>query len=362
MSLATFFGFGGGSGESSELPVLWKLPVLQAAFVELDTEAIYAKILTDVAERCHGLNDDQQSLLFDNCVKSSNSDGLITLFAKGLSNKSELFLVYDKSIKVFRTATGEEIQQIREDYKKQAQSSVGVFISFKNNSRADMMKLYSGIEFNTICGLNKNINLATAIQFKMSKLRESVGVTDADEVKAQAKAIATGMAQGRDALLDGEDKIELPKLDMKPTTEAIAFLEGKRSFYLNMPASYINGILSGGLGATGEADQNAVERGLKHWFFAVMKPALEALFDATITYKSQNYRMITQALEALKTFDLTSNDFLNDENKKAIIEGLLGIDSDDNKITLTEGDDTSKEKDVTNSLPPGAKKPNEVKV
>ena len=159
-SLSTFFNFKGSIGDDLiELPNIFPLEFNKLDFVQVDTTSIYSKILIDVTERTHGLNDDQISLLWDNCLMNSSSDGLITTLAKAMADKKELFLVYEKSVGVIRPATPAEISQIKKDYEKSAQSKIGVYISFLNYKKSDMVKLYSGLEYDTIASLHKSMNL-----------------------------------------------------------------------------------------------------------------------------------------------------------------------------------------------------------
>jgi hypothetical protein len=266
-------------------------------------------------------------------VQSESSDGLITRLAKAMYDKKDLFLVYDKAVGVLREADQTEQAQIKEEYKSNAQSKTGVYISFKNYVRSDMLKLYSGLEYCTIGSLNKSMNLTKAIQIKLADLRKSVGAVDSDAVKKQAQSMAKSLSEGKDIYMDGGDSIETAKADLSATKESITFLDAKRSFYLGMPASYINGEQTGGMGTTGENDTKATERGLKNYYFSIIKPVVEAVFGASVTYKSQDFRQITQACTAMKDFSLAADDYITWENQKKIIEGLLDIDADDNKLT-----------------------------
>jgi hypothetical protein len=328
MSLATYFGWSNVvTPTDTELPDIFPLTgVLKSDFIKTDVIAIYAKILTDVIERTHGL-----ALLWDNCLKSESEQGLISMLAIAMTEKADLFLVYNKEVGVVRKATHDEKIKIEADYKKNAESSVGIFISFKKYTRTDMIMIYSGLEFCTISALHKSMNLSKAIQIKISDLRASVNLTDASIAKSQAQTIARGLGQGKDVYMDAKDVIETSKPDLESVKQAIGFLNQKRSFYLGLPESYINGIQTGGLGTTGENDTKAVERGLKSYYFAIIRPVVYALFNVKLDYKSQDFRQITQGLEALKTFELTGEEFLSSENKKRIVEGIFDVDPDDNE-------------------------------
>lgn len=328
MGLAELFSFGRSSTTSDELPEIFPVSVTQSDFVKADVVTIFSKILTDVLERTQGLSDDQVQLMWDNCVKSSKSDGLVTLLARAMAEKQDLFLVYEKAVGVIREATPEERQKIETDYKTSAKSATGVFVSFKNFTRSDMVKLYVGLEYCTIAALHKSMNLSKATQLKMSKLRSSVALDDVAEVKTQAVAIARALAAGKDVMIDSEDEIANSVPDLTAVKSSIEFVMQKLAFYLGMPSSYLSGEQTGGLGTTGEGDQKAVERGLKGYYFAVMKPVLEAIFGVTLSYKSQDFRQIAGSMEVIKTFALVDEDLISTENKQRIINSLLDLPED----------------------------------
>lgn len=324
MNIANWFSFASTQiSGSAYLPDIFPMSIAQTEFVQTDVENIFAKILTDVVERTQGIPEDVLPLLWDNCLQSEASFGLITLISKAMTNKEELFLVYREGI--LRRATHEEMLQIKSDYEKKAQSSVGIYISFRNYLRADMIRFYSALEYCAVASLNKQMNLSKAVQYKYNKLRETVSLIDKKDVFDQAVNIANNLAAGKDIMLDAGDKIETAVPNLEATKESILFLDSKRCFYLGMPMSYVSGELNGGLGDSGQADARAVERGLKNYYFSVIKPVVEAIFKIKLTFKSENFQQVATALEALKTFDLISDSYLSAENKTLLIDKLLDL-------------------------------------
>lgn len=327
MSLSQWFGWN-RTESGDEIPEIYPVPIMAGAFVDTDIVTIFSKVLTDTIERTQGLTDDQVALLWDNCVKSSKSDGLVSLLAKSMSAKGELFLVYEAAVGVVRVATSEEQGQIKADYAKQGQSKAGVYISFANFKRADMVKFYLGLEYCTVASLYKSMNLSRAVQLKVSDLRSSVSLADADDAKVQAQRVAQALGAGRDILIDAKDKIETAVPDLSATKEAIAFVVSKLSFYLGLPDSYLTGIQTGGIGSSGENDMRAVERGLKSYYFSIIKPTLEALFGVKTAYKSQDFRQIESAGDILKTFALIDDTMVSADNKRMIVNKLLDLPED----------------------------------
>jgi hypothetical protein len=327
MSFASVFSFLGGSPVSDDLGRIFPLTITEADFIGIDVKTIYKKILTDVLERTQGLNEEQESVLWDNCLMSESRDGLVTMLAKAMLAKSELFLVFKEG--VLRTATQEERSQIEADYKKKASSATGVYVSFKNFDVNDMIKVYSAIDFCTIGSLYTSQNVSKAVQIKVNELRSSTAMSDSAGAKAQMLAIANGLKEGKAVGMDAKDVVDMAKPDLTATKASMELTAQKMSFYLNLPASYVTGILNGGLGDTGQADAKAIERGLKGYFFAIIKPVCKALFNVTLKFKSDDFQMLSTGLEALKTFDITSNDHLSGENKTLIVNKVFGLPEDE---------------------------------
>jgi hypothetical protein len=203
--LANFFSFRGASISDCDIPEIFPMSMDQKEYTNADVFNIYLKILTDTMARTFGLPDDQQTFLWDNCLKSESSDGLITMLARAMTDKQDLFVVYDSGIGVLRRATSGESQQIKDDYAKQGESTVGVYISFKSYARTDLVKFYSALEYLTIASLNKSMNLSKAVQIKLADMRASVSLADSDSAKAQARTVATALSEGRDVVLDAKD-------------------------------------------------------------------------------------------------------------------------------------------------------------
>ena len=330
MNLSSFFSFSGVSSTTTELPELFPLPIIQRDFIINDVVNIYAKILTDVVERTQGIKEENLNSFWDNCLQSENNEGLITMLSKAMTNMTELFLVYDNALKLLIKANPEQMRIIKDDYARLGSSPVGTYISFKNYKRTEMVKIYSALEYCAIGAMNKNMNLSNSIQLKISDLRGSVALVDKSVAEAQAKTIADGLSLGKSVLLDAKDKIETATPQIEAIDKSMEFINERRSFYLGLPASYITGVGSKGMSDTGEGDSKAIERGLKNYYFSIIKPVVESVFKETKTsFKSEDFRQIDSALNALKTFELTSDEYLGKENKTEIVNKMFGLPDDE---------------------------------
>lgn len=332
----SWLNFLGTNSKEENLPDIFPIPILQNIFVQIDVQNIFSRILIDVFERTDGLNDEQKPLLWDNCLASEKKDGLISLLAKAMVKKSELFIVYRASTKVVGEATAEEQNVIREGYKTKAEpvklpdGGIGIFVTFKNYLKSDMIQFYSALEYCAVGGLWKQANLSKSIQIKINELRASVSLGDSAAAKMQAKAMADGMAAGRDILGDAKDVIETLTPDLTATDATLDLIAKKQSFYLGLPASYFSGEQSTtGLSDTGKADTKAVDRGLKAYFFSIVKPVADGLFGITTEYAAEDSENLDTALKLLETFDRTSNEIIGLENKTKIANLAFGLDEDE---------------------------------
>lgn len=329
MSLLAKIGFGGSAGypaSTAELPDIFPFPMECTPFVETDVTNIFYRILVDVIERTEGIPDEKLPLLWDNCLASEVNEGLITMVAIAIAKQGELFLVYDKALKLVRKATAEEQNKIRDDYKARAESSTGVYISFKKYDRVQFIRLYSTLEYHNIGSLFKSMNLSKAIQIKAMGLRGTVGAADSSIAAAQGKAIAENLKRGRDVLIDKDDSIETTTPDLTATDKGLDFIAQKQSFYLGLPASYIRGAAnSTGLSDTGHADARAVERGLRPYYFSIIKPLLKELLSIDTKFKSEDSFALDLANKTLTTFEATSDSFLSAENKTKLLNRLYGL-------------------------------------
>lgn len=313
----------------AELEDLYPFPMALDRFVDLDVEIIYERILTDVLERSATVPEKIQALLWDNCLQSEKPEGLITLLVQAMTKKQKLVLVYDSALEVVYKASAAEQQKIEEAVKKTGQwkegSKTGAAISFDKRHIVDFVRLYSALEYAAIGSFWKSMNLSKAVQVKVDQLRASVAQMNSEPVVAQGKAIATGLKKGHDVMIDAKDVIETAKPDVTATNSALEMINQRRSLYLKLPASYLLGITTSGLGDTGKADAKAVDRGLRTYFYSIIKPLFKSLFAVSLTYVPDESDQLSAGLAALQTFELVSDDYITPDEKRTILARMLGL-------------------------------------
>jgi hypothetical protein len=326
MGLSDFLGFGSAiTNPTIELPDIFPFDYRLDEFVKIDVESIYKKILTDVVERTSGITDENEKALWDNFLESEASKGLISLLAEAMFKNGDLFLTYKQG--VLRVADHEEVEKIKQEYAS-GTPTTGFYFNFKFFKVNTMIKMYSTNDYYALSALHKKNCISKAIQLKIANLRQSIAEGDATPILAQARAIAQGLKEGKDVALDGGDKIETGSPEMESTKQAIEFNDAKKAFYLGLPLSYVTGEQTAGMNATGEVDARAVERGLKNYYRSILKPAVETIFNIKTTFKSDDFRLLTQAFEALKTFELADLDnvYFDSDEKRDIVRKLFNAE------------------------------------
>lgn len=322
-----FLNFNKTSSGENEIAEIFPLSMPKIDFIHCDIMTTWTKILTDTVARCHGLPKQYDSIWWDSFVETQNSKGLITLLSEAMAHKRELFLVYSKETKILRIADQVEQTKIKDDYKKLGSSPVGVYVSFQQFKKTDILFLYSALEYCTIASLHKTLNIAKAVQVKISDIRSSINLSDASVAIEQGQNVATALRNGNDILIDVKDDITTAKPDVEAIEASMKFINGKRAYYLGLPLSYIDGEQTSGMNSTGEQDTRAVERGLKAYFESIIKPLISDLLGVELKFKSQDFRNINSALEALKTFQLIDIDVMPTKFKNQIIAQMFDIDT-----------------------------------
>lgn len=355
MSVLSFLFPTGTKTTELSLGEIFPLKIIaQDTFIKQDVLSTFKKILRDVLAKTHGLNDEQSQAMNDSCVATDAAKGLVTLLSETMYNQTDIYIVYKNN--VIRIADAEEKKQIEADYKKQASSKVGIYVSFKNYDAATRLKLYSALEFLSTCSIYAQSNLSKSVQVKIDKLRASVSLTDADAAIAQAQAIASALKAGNATLLDSGDAIVVPTVDTSAIEKALEFINAKRAEILGMPITWLEGVTASGLSNSGEADQRAVERGLKFYFDWIIRPVCYALFGVKVTFKTQDFRLLTSALEALRTFDMTSDSYLPQEKKIEIVARVFDIEPEELK-KLIKAEDAKRAKNSPTPPAPVAPAP-----
>lgn len=319
-----FFGFGKifGTREATEaeLDAPFKMAIDREQFYKVKTELLFKKILQRVYSRSEGATDkDKIASLSDSSEKSNAPKGLISLLACAMTLKEQTALVYE--VGIVRKATEEEKKQIEADYKKVAKSSKGVLVNFKDYWLSDIVQAYMAIVFDILSTMNTQVGLSKALQIKINALRGTVAAVGKDDPIAQAKAINEALNKGQSVLLDVKDEVASSKLDSDTVKNAIAMINALMASDLGVSLSFINGELTTGMSATGEADANADEYGFQDFFNSIFKPTCDKLYGWNLQFVTDDWRYL--AAMADKLIIVENSSLLSDEQKLAFANRLI---------------------------------------
>jgi hypothetical protein len=332
-------------GQSAEYNVSFDNPfpfgkqIAESVFVDYCLENIYRKILTDCYAKTRGIEAGHKKFYWDTVVKSygkSNADkGLITMLAKAMAAKEDLFLVYKSD--VLRRAGSKESESIREAFDNKSQTDgqspmqspkgqsprqcPGYWFSFMEYTLSDILKVLYGFQYIILGSTYTSMNTAKALQLKINDLRRLVSDNDRANPIKQGTDIVAALKEGKSVMLDVADKIEHSSVDMEPTEVAVKFINGMIAFYLNAPLSYVNGQLAQGLSTTGESDGIAVERCLESFFNSVLKPVSDEIFKSDISFVCDNWRRLGAVANIMPVIESTG--LICDEKKRKLVEELF---------------------------------------
>jgi hypothetical protein len=320
----SFFGkiFGAGAATETELAAPFRININQSVFCEIKTETLFKKILQRCYSRSEGATDDNKiASLFDSSERSGAQKGLISLLAWAMTNKEEIAIVYDSG--VARKATPEERNLIEEDYKKTASSTKGVLIDFRCYWLSDLVKAYMSIIYDILTSMNTQVGLAKSLQIKINALRGTVSAVGKDDPIEQAKAINEALKKGRSVLLDKNDVVETLTLNSDAVKNAVAFVNALMASDLGVSLSFINGELTTGMSATGEADANADEYGFQDYFNSIFKPTCDKLYDWNLQFMSDDWRWFSAMADKLIMVENSS--LLSDAQKQSFANRLIPV-------------------------------------
>jgi hypothetical protein len=291
-------------------------------YCKIKTETLFKKILHRCYSRSEGAQDDKKILsLFDSTEKSGSPRGLISLLAKAMTDKQEIAIIYDSG--VVRLADYKEKEQIKKDYEDRAESKIGVHVDFKNYCLTDLVFGYMAMIYDILSSMNTQVGLAQALQIKINNLRSTVSVAGSEEPIRQAKDINESLKQGNSVLMDKNDAVEALTLNSESVKNAIELVNSQLATDLGVSLSFVNGELTTGMSATGEADANADEYGFQDFFNSIFKPVCDKLYGWNLRFVSDDWRYFSAMIGSLIIVE--NSMLLSEEQKQAFADRLMPI-------------------------------------
>ena len=293
-------------------------------YCKIKTETLFKKILHRCYSRSEGATDEKKiSSLFDSTEKSGSPRGLISLLAKAMTDKQEIAIIYDSG--VVRLADYKEKEQIRKDYEKRSESKVGVLINFSDYCLSDLVFGYMAMIYDILSSMNTQVGLAQALQIKINNLRSTVSVAGSEEPIRQAKDINESLKQGNSVLMDKNDVVEALTLNSESVKNAIELVNSQLATDLGVSLSFVNGELTTGMSATGEADANADEYGFQDFFNSIFKPVCDKLYGWNLRFVSDDWRYFSAMIGSLIIVE--NSMLLSEKQKQAFADRLMPIEN-----------------------------------
>lgn len=286
-------------------------------FAEVFVFELFRKILTDCYDKAADFPKDKQQALWDSVVSTQAPKGLMSLLAQYMVQKQP-----DAYIKLDNGFVRQATQAEREEIDKDPTGKHGIKLDFSKFHRATILLILAALVELLLNTANAGLNLSRSILLKIKDLRQSVADLNAQDVIAQAKSIKEGILKGSGALLDAGDGADLTQFDPEPMEQALEVLFGLMSLITGLPRAYVSGELTSGLNATGDADEQAIERGLRFYFNSIFKPVCDTLFGCNLVYKTSNWRKFAEIAAQLPTLEMT--ELISKETKEALLKEVLG--------------------------------------
>ena len=284
------------------------LSVLEKNFIDTELKNLYTNILTECYAHSNLATDkDFNSIaLFDNALDHEQQKGLISLLARAMTMKHSISLVYEAG--VIRLADKNDKDPI--------------VCNFKQYELTDILKIYYSFLYLILSSINSGLNVSRAIQIKIADMRKLIARSDQKTTEDDLNLINGNLKSGKAVGLDALDKIEKIPFDIATAKESALFIERRIATSIRMPISFVTGEQSTGISATGEADDRALENGLRIYFNSIFKPIVSRLMKVNDIYLKTNILKHIQTYAQLIPIIETS-EYIDDEKKAEFISGIL---------------------------------------
>ena len=311
--------------QKENLSLCFDLSLNEKNFVDYMVSDLYQSILTMCFDKIifpdaeQDFKDKITPSFYDNLSVEGINKGIIKNLAYGITQNQKVFLVNASAGDniIVRQGTQEELQKYE---KEQGNIKNQIQMDFTKYNQSKALKLFYSMIYWIIRATNTNVKISNSVLVKIAKLRELVAKEDAEDVIKQAKEINDAIKKGNSIIADKDDTMERLEINSQATKDALDVAFSLVSGLIKMPLSFVNGELTTGLTQTGDSDNLAIERGLKNYYYTILKPCTEKLFETKTRFSSDNTAKLKTLIGILPQLELST--LLTDEEKRAIIEDL----------------------------------------
>lgn len=329
-----FFFKNGGTPQTAEQTFVrpYKLGLDELKFINSRTQVLYEKILKRCYHKTIGLEDAEGNIassVFLSVEYGAEQNGAIPLIAKAMTQMRKVYLVYRESAGLVRVATLEEQIEIDKHYKdyQNAESKLnngdrGMVLDFTKYELTRLIKCYMALLYAVLDSANTQVNLARSLQIKIDKLRENISVLTSEDAIKQANQINDALKAGNSILLSKMDEVIQTAINSESTAKAIEIFNTALASDLGLSLSFVSGALTSGMSATGDADINYEDTGIKDFWVTIWKPVCLKLYGSkNVKYKTDRWRFLEAKLKSLVYIE--SSLLFTDEQKKEYAQDIL---------------------------------------
>ena len=182
-----------------------------------------------------------------------------------------------------------------------------------------------------LTSMNTQVGLSKALLIKINALRGTVALNGKDEPIQQAKNMNEALKKGESVLLDKNDSVESIAINSSAIKEAITLINSLIATDLGVSLSFVNGELTSGMSATGEADVNTDEYGFQNFFNTIFKPICDRLYGWDLQFITDDWRWFSAMADKLIIIENSS--ILSNEQKQAFANRLIPTKKTDGDLS-----------------------------
>lgn len=330
------FKFRNAEPQTAEATILRRpycLTIEEKKFIETKTRALFERILKRCYHKTAGIDEDESDKIalsmFLSVEYGAQKNGTIPLVAQAMTSRTKLYLVYDKAASLVRKASIEEQEEIIKNYNSNnnilaalSGGKRGMALDFTQFNLSLLVKCYMALIYAVMDSGNTQVNMARSIQIKIDKLRENISVLTSEDAKAQASEINDALKNGRSVLLSSTDNVIQTAINATSIKDALEIFYTGLASDLGLSLSFVSGELTSGMSATGDADINYEDTGIRDYWSSIWRPIMIKLYGQDkVKFKTDRWRNIGQKLQNLIMIE--NSELFTDEQKKEYAAAII---------------------------------------
>lgn len=321
------------TAEQTTLARPYRLGMGERAFINTKTLMLYRRLLSRCYHKTTGWNDETVDSIamsvFMSIENSATKNGTIPLVADAMTNRAKIYLVYSEQAGLVRQANMDERTALDEAYSsnnnalgKLPNGLRGMVLDFTNYELTLLIKCYMAMIYAVMDAANTQVNMSRSIQIKINKLRDNISVLTSDDATKQANNINSALKSGDSVLVDKLDEIIQTAINADSTEKALNIFYSGLAADLGLSVSFVSGVLTSGMSATGDADINYEEEGIKDYWSTIWKPICIRLYgESKVKFLSDRWRNMSAKLQNLVYIE--NSTLFTEEQKQEYAQSII---------------------------------------